>query len=133
MFVIQFLENSIFPSFSFNQTFLFYFFVIYPGVSSPFRRTVLLLILLIFKNKKIRLTKIKIICLRRILTLESFFLKTTGDVKDVTLFRGARKPCQKECLLIYDHDTGEFTLEELSSNIQLKQVRYAKNKQMFNK
>jgi len=50
-------------------------------------------------------------------------LDANGEVKDVTIFQGSRKPCQKECLLIYDHETGEFTLEEVKSNVHLKQVR----------
>uniref|UniRef100_A0A915JCV8 Ell-associated factor Eaf n=1 Tax=Romanomermis culicivorax TaxID=13658 RepID=A0A915JCV8_ROMCU len=47
----------------------------------------------------------------------------SGEVKDLTLFKGSRKMAQKECLLIYDHETGEFTLEDLSSSIQVKQIR----------
>lgn len=50
-------------------------------------------------------------------------IDSSDNVKDVTLFKGSRKPNQKECLLIYDHDTGEFTLEELNYNVQVKQVR----------
>ncbi|XP_072028621.1 uncharacterized protein [Amphiura filiformis] len=40
-----------------------------------------------------------------------------------TKFKGSKRPYQKECVLIYDHTTGEFTLEKLSSNIQVKKQR----------
>jgi len=50
-------------------------------------------------------------------------LDETGEVRDATMFKGPRKPYQKECLLIYNHETGEFVLEQLSYNIQLKKTR----------
>lgn len=40
-----------------------------------------------------------------------------------TVFRGSRRPYQKECVLIIDHNTGEITLEKLGTNIQLKKTR----------
>lgn len=40
-----------------------------------------------------------------------------------TVFKGNRKPYQKECVLIIDHSTGEITLEKLSNNIQVKKTR----------
>ncbi|XP_065337576.1 ELL-associated factor 1 [Cloeon dipterum] len=40
-----------------------------------------------------------------------------------TVYRGNQKPYNKECVLIFDHTTGEFTLERLSSNIQVKKTR----------
>ncbi|XP_057293110.1 ELL-associated factor 1-like [Hydractinia symbiolongicarpus] len=38
-------------------------------------------------------------------------------------YKGGKKPCTKECILIIDKDTGEITLERLSSNIPLKKSR----------
>ncbi|XP_063964644.1 ELL-associated factor 2-like [Lytechinus pictus] len=43
--------------------------------------------------------------------------------KGSTVFGGSKKPYQKECVLIFDHRTGEFTLERLSCNIQVKRQR----------
>jgi len=40
-----------------------------------------------------------------------------------TTFKGGRKPCSKECILIIDKATGEITLERISSNIPLKKSR----------
>jgi len=40
-----------------------------------------------------------------------------------TVFKGSKKPYQKECVLIIDHNTGEITLEKLSYNVQLKKTR----------
>lgn len=45
-----------------------------------------------------------------------------------TVFKGNRKPYQKECVLIIDHSTGEITLEKLSNNIQVKKTRYVVKK-----
>lgn len=39
------------------------------------------------------------------------------------VFMGSKKQYQKECVFIIDHNTGEITLEKLSSNIQLKKTR----------
>ncbi|XP_071803143.1 uncharacterized protein [Asterias amurensis] len=40
-----------------------------------------------------------------------------------TKFKGSKRPLQKECVLIYDHRTGEFTLERLTCNMQVKKQR----------
>ncbi|CAG9578626.1 unnamed protein product [Danaus chrysippus] len=40
-----------------------------------------------------------------------------------TVFKGSQRPYTKECVLIIDRDTGEITLEKLSSNIQVKKTR----------
>jgi len=40
-----------------------------------------------------------------------------------TTYKGGRKPCQKECILIIDKRTGEITLERISSNMSLKKSR----------
>ncbi|XP_013402429.1 ELL-associated factor 1 [Lingula anatina] len=40
-----------------------------------------------------------------------------------TVYKGNKRPCQKECVLIIDHRTGEITLEKLSSTVQLKKTR----------
>lgn len=41
-----------------------------------------------------------------------------------TVYKGSKKPIQKECVLIYDKVTGEFTLEKIASQIQVKKTRY---------
>ena len=38
-------------------------------------------------------------------------------------FKGSRKPCTKECILIINAKTGEATLEKISDAVQLKVVR----------
>lgn len=40
-----------------------------------------------------------------------------------TLFKGNQKKYTKECVLIIDKNTGEFTLERLTSNISVKKTR----------
>lgn len=40
-----------------------------------------------------------------------------------TTYKGGKKPCTKECILIIDKETGEITLERISSNIALKKSR----------
>ncbi|XP_038077028.1 ELL-associated factor 2-like isoform X2 [Patiria miniata] len=40
-----------------------------------------------------------------------------------TKFKGSKRSLQKECVLIYDHRTGEFTLERLTCNMQVKKQR----------
>jgi len=40
-----------------------------------------------------------------------------------TVFKGSRKPHQKECVLVIDHETGEIILERLSHNIIVKKIR----------
>ncbi|KAL7991798.1 hypothetical protein Chor_016054 [Crotalus horridus] len=46
-----------------------------------------------------------------------------GSTPPVTVFKGSKKPYQKECILIINHDTGECRLEKLSSNITVKKIR----------
>lgn len=41
----------------------------------------------------------------------------------MTVFKGNKRPYQKDCVLIINHDTGEFVLEKLSSSIQVKKTR----------
>ncbi|XP_076648475.1 ELL-associated factor [Halictus rubicundus] len=40
-----------------------------------------------------------------------------------TVFKGSQRPYHKECVLIIDRNTGEFTLEKLTANIQVKKTR----------
>ncbi|KAL8183144.1 UNVERIFIED_CONTAM: ELL-associated factor 2 [Gekko kuhli] len=46
-----------------------------------------------------------------------------GSTLPVTVFKGSKKPYQKECILVINHDTGECRLEKLSSNITVKKTR----------
>ncbi|KAL4657422.1 ELL-associated factor 1 [Arapaima gigas] len=46
-----------------------------------------------------------------------------GSTPPMTVFKGNKRPYQKDCVLIINHDTGEFTLEKLSSSIQVKKTR----------
>lgn len=48
---------------------------------------------------------------------------TEGSGASETIFKGSRKPHQKECVLIFDHKTGEITLEKLNQNITVKRTR----------
>ncbi|KAJ8680350.1 hypothetical protein QAD02_016137 [Eretmocerus hayati] len=48
-----------------------------------------------------------------------------------TVFKGSQRPYHKECVLIIDRDTGEITLERLSSNIQVKKTRSETKTQPF--
>ncbi|KAE8596867.1 hypothetical protein XENTR_v10016269 [Xenopus tropicalis] len=41
----------------------------------------------------------------------------------MTVFKGNKRPYQKDCVLIINHDTGEYVLEKLSSSIQVKKTR----------
>ncbi|KAA8591948.1 hypothetical protein FQN60_017322, partial [Etheostoma spectabile] len=41
----------------------------------------------------------------------------------MTVFKGNKRPYQKDCVLIINHDTGDFVLEKLSSSIQVKKTR----------
>lgn len=47
----------------------------------------------------------------------------------MTVFKGNKRPYQKDCVLIINHDTGEFVLEKLSSSIQVKKTRYEAQRQ----
>lgn len=40
-----------------------------------------------------------------------------------TVYKGNRRPCPKECVLIIDKQTGTVTLEKLSNTIQIKKTR----------
>ncbi len=42
----------------------------------------------------------------------------------VAQFRGPKKACMKECVLIIDTQSGEAILEKISNTVQLKAVRY---------
>ncbi|MBN3325454.1 EAF2 factor, partial [Atractosteus spatula] len=46
-----------------------------------------------------------------------------GSTAPVTVFKGSKRPYMKECILIMNHDTGEYRLEKLSSNIAVKKTR----------
>ncbi|KAI2660603.1 ELL-associated factor 2 [Labeo rohita] len=46
-----------------------------------------------------------------------------GSTAPVTVFKGSKRPYMKECVLIVNHDTGEYRLEKLSSNIAVKKTR----------
>jgi len=52
----------------------------------------------------------------------SCFKGEAGD--DYVQFRGPKKRCMKECILIIDSDTGEAILERISDTVQLKATRY---------
>ncbi|TSN21176.1 ELL-associated factor 1 [Bagarius yarrelli] len=46
-----------------------------------------------------------------------------GSTPPMTVFKGNKRPYQKDCVLVINHDTGEFVLEKLSSSIQVKKTR----------
>ncbi|XP_053373050.1 ELL-associated factor 1-like isoform X2 [Mercenaria mercenaria] len=46
-----------------------------------------------------------------------------GSGKAHTVYKGNKRPVSKECVLIIDHDTGMFTLERLTNNINVKKTR----------
>lgn len=46
-----------------------------------------------------------------------------GSTAPVTVFKGSKRPYMKECILIVNHDTGEYRLEKLNSNITVKKTR----------
>ncbi|XP_054643788.1 ELL-associated factor 2 [Dunckerocampus dactyliophorus] len=46
-----------------------------------------------------------------------------GSSTPVTVFKGSKRSYMKECILIVNHDTGEYRLEKLSSNIAVKKTR----------
>lgn len=52
-----------------------------------------------------------------------------GSGTTQTVFKGSHRPYQRECVLIIDRNTGEITLEKLSTNIQLKKTRMESHKQ----
>lgn len=50
-------------------------------------------------------------------------LLSQGSGKTHTVYKGNKRPVSKECVLIIDHDTGTFTLERLTNNINVKKTR----------
>lgn len=54
----------------------------------------------------------------------TLMLSPQGSTPPMTVFKGNKRPYQKDCVLIINHDTGEFVLEKLSSSIQVKKTRY---------
>ncbi|XP_056458176.1 ELL-associated factor 1-like [Gadus chalcogrammus] len=46
-----------------------------------------------------------------------------GSTPPMTVFKGNKRPYQKDCVFIINHDTGEFVLEKLISSIQVKKTR----------
>lgn len=50
-----------------------------------------------------------------------------GSKTPCTVYKGNKRPVQKECVLIYDNITGEFTLERMASQIQVKKTRDSGN------
>ncbi|XP_014029131.1 ELL-associated factor 2 isoform X1 [Salmo salar] len=46
-----------------------------------------------------------------------------GSTAPITVFKGSKRPYMKECILIVNHDTGEYRLEKLNSNIAVKKTR----------
>uniref|UniRef100_A0A0R3RIC7 Ell-associated factor Eaf n=1 Tax=Elaeophora elaphi TaxID=1147741 RepID=A0A0R3RIC7_9BILA len=48
-----------------------------------------------------------------------------GEGDALTVFKGAQKPVkgEKECLLFFDHSTGEMRIEKLSSVMSVKKIR----------
>ncbi|XP_076013127.1 ELL-associated factor 2 [Genypterus blacodes] len=46
-----------------------------------------------------------------------------GSSAPATVFKGSKRPYMKECILIVNHDTGEYRLEKLNSNIAVKKTR----------
>ncbi|XP_067890930.1 ELL-associated factor 2 [Heterodontus francisci] len=46
-----------------------------------------------------------------------------GSTPPMSVFKGSKRPYLKECILIVNHDTGEYRLEKLSSNITVKKTR----------
>ncbi|CAB4017664.1 Hypothetical predicted protein [Paramuricea clavata] len=50
-------------------------------------------------------------------------LPNTQD-SGTTVYRGSKKPCPKECVLVVDRGKRTITLERLASTVQLKKIRY---------
>ncbi|XP_072436041.1 ELL-associated factor 2 [Chiloscyllium punctatum] len=51
------------------------------------------------------------------------FPNIEGSMPPISVFKGSKRPYLKECVLIVNHDTGEYRLEKLSSNITVKKTR----------
>lgn len=46
-----------------------------------------------------------------------------GSAHSHTVYKGNKRQTSKECVLIIDHETGEYRLERLCSHVQLKKTR----------
>ncbi|KAM4687988.1 ELL-associated factor 1 isoform 1-T1 [Discoglossus pictus] len=57
------------------------------------------------------------------ITLPHIPVSRIGSTPPMTVFKGNKRPYQKDCVLIINHDTGEYVLEKLSSSIQVKKTR----------
>ncbi len=58
--------------------------------------------------------------------LVTFDIFQESSDANFTWYKGAQKSVkgEKECLLLYDHDSGELRIEQLASNISVKRTRY---------
>lgn len=63
------------------------------------------------------------VCVYSDLIVMYAFLQCQGSTPPMTVFKGNKRPYQKDCVLIINHDTGEYVLEKLSSSIQVKKTR----------
>ncbi|CAH8867906.1 unnamed protein product [Trichobilharzia szidati] len=52
---------------------------------------------------------------------------TTATTTTTTTFRGTARSVQKECILIYNKNTHEVTLERIAHTVQLKKTREGRN------
>lgn len=52
-----------------------------------------------------------------------FLLITESSGVPHTVYKGNHKKYTKECLIIFDKETGAITLEKLNHNIQVKKTR----------
>ena len=53
----------------------------------------------------------------------SFPLEPADGGAHAQQYKGSKKPCTKECILLINTETGEASLEKISSMVQLKAVR----------
>ena len=51
-----------------------------------------------------------------------YYLKAES-ADDVSQFRGPKRPCTRECVLVINTETGEAILEKIGSSVNLKSVR----------
>ncbi|XP_036620903.1 ELL-associated factor 1-like [Trichosurus vulpecula] len=49
--------------------------------------------------------------------------RVAGSTPATTVFKGNKRPYETDCVLIINHDTGEYVLEKLCSRIQVKKMR----------
>jgi len=54
--------------------------------------------------------------------LFSIYLPESSGVPH-TVYKGNQREYAKECLMIYDKETGAITIEKLNHNIQVKKTR----------